>query len=281
MALTCPQRLDPTPSALVHHLTRRGGKCEQSQVRWFMETKEPAHRLEELKAAANKASAKSDFAAAAQSLTEAIRLAPKQKELYSNRAFAFSSLGKHAEALADAKHCMAIAPAFSKGYLRAGRALVSLGRPEEAAELLEDAVDRMPQDYALQEALSDAIAAANSKDTGPSATTHSSLLPAFPASSVAAGTNKDGGLNSSYYYAAVGADQRKLPVAPPSRIETSSTVAGAPDVKAVANGAIRKDIDRKGADSYYYAHDRKTDFTVPTVPKRLNPDGSMTPWDGR
>ena len=24
----------------------------------------------------------------------------------------------------------------------------------------------------------------------------------------------------------------------------------------------------------------KADFTVPTVPKRLNADGSMTPWDG-
>lgn len=36
-----------------------------------------------------------------------------------------------------------------------------------------------------------------------------------------------------------------------------------------------------GSDSYYYAHDRKTDFTVPTVPKKLNADGSLTPWDGK
>ena len=27
--------------------------------------------------------------------------------------------------------------------------------------------------------------------------------------------------------------------------------------------------------------DRKTDYTVPTVPKRINADGSQTPWDGR
>ena len=49
-------------------------------------------------------------------------------------------------------------------------------------------------------------------------------------------------------------------------------------MKAVANGAIREDIDRKGSDSYYYAHDRNIDYTVPTVPMRLNPDGSLTPW---
>ena len=36
-----------------------------------------------------------------------------------------------------------------------------------------------------------------------------------------------------------------------------------------------------GEDSYYYAHDRQTDFTVPTVPQKLNPDGSLTPWDGK
>ncbi len=232
-------------------------------------------RVEELKAAANQAIAKSEFAAAAQSLTEAISLAPKQKELYSNRAFALSALGKHEEALADAKHCIAIAPAFSKGYLRAGRALISMGRCAEAAGLLEDAADRMPQDYALQEALGDAIAGV---DAAPTASA-SPATDQQPQSSTAS----DGGLSSSYYYAAVGASQRKLPVAPPPRIDApkdGSRTHAADSVKAVANGAIREDIERKGSDSYYYAHDRKTDYTVPTVPKRLNPDGSLTPWQG-
>ena len=36
--------------------------------------------------------------------------------------------------------CCRIAPAFSKGYLRAGRALLALGRNDEAADLLEDAL---------------------------------------------------------------------------------------------------------------------------------------------
>ena len=69
----------------------------------------------------------------------------------------------------------------------------------------------------------------------------------------------------------------KLPVATPPRIDRVHS----PVASGAASGHVRDDIDRKGSDSYYYAHDRKTDFTVPTVPKKLNPDGSMTPWDGR
>jgi len=237
-----------------------------------------AERIEELKKASNAKIVKSDFAGAAQNLTEAIALAPKQKELYSNRAFAWSALGRHEEALADAKHCMSIAPAFSKGHLRAGRALIGLNRPVEAVALLEEAVDRMPQDYALQEALGDATAAAKAAPLSALATPQQ---PA-PAASSATASKNDGGLSSSYYYAAVGESQRVLPVAPPPKIERPSAAnMVVSDVRGVANGVIREDIERKGSDSYYYAHDRKTDFTVPTVPKRLNPDGSMTPWDGR
>lgn len=224
-------------------------------------------RVEELKSAANLAIAKSDFAGAARNLTEAISLAPKQKELYSNRAFVFSALGKHEEALADAKHCIATSPAFSKGYLRAGRALIGLGRWAEAVGLLEDASDRMPQDYSLQEALGDAIAGV---DAAP-------IALASSCTQLHSTAAKDGGLSSSYYYAAVGELQRKLPVAPPPKIDNNNS-GGLADVKAVANGAIREDIDRKGSDSYYYAHDRNIDYTVPTVPMRLNPDGSLTPW---
>ena len=113
-----------------------------------------------------------------------------------------------------------------------------------------------------------------------------------------------GGLDSSYYYAAVGASERQLPVDGPQRIpsRTGSAEAAVHDLSGptyvaavaaesnggasvgagqpVAAGSIREDIARKGEGSYYYAHDRKADFLVPTVPKRLHPDGSMTPWDG-
>ena len=255
-------------------------------------------RTNELKARANKAVAASDFNGAVQTLTEAITLRPGLKELWSNRAFAWSALGRHDEALKDARQCMTIAPAFSKGYLRAGRALIALGHHDDAAELLEDAAEKIPQDYALGEALEDALAAAAAAARAPLQTPTPPPPAVTQPSAAPAASDKAGGLTSSYYYAAVPASERKLPVTAPPRIITGGGGGGgsgdgggngggggglSPDVpvKAVANGAIREDLERKGADSYYYAHDRKTDFTVPTVPKKLNPDGSMTPWDGR
>ena len=239
-----------------------------------------AERADELKNQANVCVGKSDFAGAVKHLTEAIGLRPSIKELWSNRAFAWSALGRHDDALQDAQQCIRIAPAFSKGYLRAGRALLALGRNDEAADLLEDALDKMPQDYALKEALDEAISAASvAPVSGAAAAGGAGGAPAAAATAAAAGGGADtGGLNSSYYYAAVPASQRKLPVNAPPRIEPA--VVGA-DAAPVANGHLRNDIDRKGSDSYYYAHDRKTDFTVPTVPKKINADGSLSAWDGK
>jgi hypothetical protein len=201
---------------------------------------EAAARADELKALANRAVAHADFAGAVKHLSEAIELRPNLKELWSNRAFAFSSLGRHADALADAQHCMKIAPGFSKGHLRAGRALISLGRFDDAVDLLEDAVDAMPQDYALQEALADAVAGGASAGASSAG---ASVPPGRPAASQTHASHPaaGGGLDSSYYYAAVPASQRKLPVAPPQRIDGDGATA-----KAVASGAIREDIARKG-----------------------------------
>ena len=246
-----------------------------------------ADRADELKDLANKAVTKSDFAGAVQHLTEAIGLKPAAKELWSNRAFAYSALSRHEDALQDAQQCIRIAPGFSKGYLRAGRALIALGRHEQAADLLDDAYEKMPQDYALKEALEDAVAAAERAASGggaPAAPT--AAAPSTHAPAAAAGSGGGGGLDSSYYYAAVPASQRKLPVAAPPRIDPVSSASangasGAGASPTAASGHVREDIARKGSDSYYYAHDRKTDFTVPTVPKRLNADGSMTAWDGK
>ena len=115
-----------------------------------------ASRATELKDLANKAVMKSDMTTALKHLTEALGLAPEMDALWSNRAYAYSALGRHTEALADARECMARAPSSAKGPLRAGRALLELGRAQEASELLQSAADTFPQDYALREALSDA-----------------------------------------------------------------------------------------------------------------------------
>ena len=241
-----------------------------------------ADKADELKTKANQCVAKSDFAGAVQALTEALALTPNAKDLWSNRAFAYSSLGRHQDALNDAKQCVKLAPTFSKGYLRAGRALIALGRCDDAADLLEDAYDKMPQDYSLKEALADAEAAAANAASGSSANPAAAATPLSPSSASSkdaanSGKNVDGGLNSSYYYAAVGAADRKLPMNAPPKIEPQRI--DPVKVNGVASGHVKEDIERKGSDSYYYAHDRKTDFTVPTVPKKINADGSMTPYN--
>lgn len=233
---------------------------------------------DELKALANNAVARSDFASAIRHLDDAVTLAPTDAAAFSNRAFAQSAVGHHAKALADAQCAMSLAPKSSKGYLRAGRALTALGRRDDAIALLEDAADSFPQDYALQEALESALSAAPSADgeaAGASSAPTSSASASSSAPDATAAGDGHGGLASSYYYAAVPSSQRVLPVTAPQKIDATTSSA------AATGGAIKADIERKGSDSYYYAHDRTTDFTVPTVPKRLNDDGSLTPWDGK
>ena len=239
-------------------------------------------KAEDLKSAANRSVAASDFEGAVSALTEAIALRPGLKELWSNRAFARSAMGRHSEALVDAQQCIAMAPSFSKGYLRAGRALLALGQPMEAVKILECATNRMPQDYALSEALEDALAMSTAT---PGSEQFQEPRPPPPETSPIAPPSiaeppSSGGLASSYYYAAVPASERKLPTCEPLRIDPASREGPASDSKAAASGAVRDDIERKGAHSYYYAHDRRTDFTVPTVPKRLNSDGTLSPWRG-
>ena len=66
------------------------------------------------------------------------------------------TLGQPSAALSDAQQCLKLAPDSSKGHLRAGRALIGLGRIDEALEVLERAVARDTQDYGLRQALQDA-----------------------------------------------------------------------------------------------------------------------------
>ena len=196
----------------------------------------------ELKSMANLAVAKSDFSTAVAHLTEALRMKPGAKELWSNRAFALSALGRHEDALQDAQQCIRLAPTFSKGHLRAGRALIALGRHNDATNLLEDAFEQMPQDYALKEALEEALsAAASGSATAQAAAAGSAGLAPSPAPSSASG----GGLASSYYYAAVPASQRMLPVPAPVRID--AVCPGSTESSSAAAGHIRDDIECKGA----------------------------------
>lgn len=225
-----------------------------------------ADRAAALKASANKAIAQKKLGQALAELNEAIELAPDDVALWSNRAYVHELKKAHAAALADAQECISRSPNFSKGYLRAGRALVSLNRQEEAVAMLLGASERFPQDYALQEALNDAHRAT------PNAVAASEASSMQVAPSAA---SEGKGLSSSYYYAAVPASERVLPVQPPERIADGAERAGAGGAGTAASGAIRQDLEQKGPDSYYYAHDRAKDYHVPTVPKRIDADGQL------
>ena len=93
-----------------------------------------------------------------------------------------------------------------------------------------------------------------------------------------------GGLNSSYYYAAVGEERRTVPVDEPSRIDASLVGSGLPDVPSSSKlrpgeeSSTDFEMRGKGSSGYYYAHGRPTDYQVPSVPKRVEADGSLRPW---
>ena len=248
-----------------------------------------AARAAELKRLANTAIGALDMQAALRHLDAAIKLAPEEAALWSNRAYVHETLGQPAAALSDAQRCLKLAPDSSKGHLRAGRALVGLGRIAEALELLERAVARDPQDYGLRQALQDAQqqraaprAPAATTDGGCAAPQAELAAAAAAASSSDSGSRCDASaykpLAANPYYYATGSVEQHLPMQPPQRIGSGTAAAPQPEPRPIASGAVQRDLERKGEDSYYYAHARTTDYRVPLVPKKIAADGSLTPW---
>eukprot|EP00808_Paulinella_micropora_P013050 g41752.t1 len=82
---------------------------------------------EKAKARGNKAFEKRDYAQAVSCFGEAIGLTPDNKELYSNRAAAYTKLEQWEEAVADANTCIKLDPSWGKGYSRLGMALYTKG----------------------------------------------------------------------------------------------------------------------------------------------------------
>ena len=62
-----------------------------------------------------------EFLKAAAAYTKAIKAEPTNHVFYSNRSQAFLKLSKVSKALEDADKCIALAPAFVKGYHRKAR----------------------------------------------------------------------------------------------------------------------------------------------------------------
>ena len=238
---------------------------------------DPVARSSELNKLANAAIGQFKMEQALEHLDQALALAPLRASLWSNRAFVYESLKQPIRALSDAQECLRLEPGMPKGQLRAARALLSLGRAEEARALLEGA--QSSQDPALRQALQEALEHCSRSQgqpcaagaAGPSAASAQSL----PAAAAAPGGELPG--SSPYYYWAHPVDTR-LPPKPPQRIVAPAAGAAAPQTP-VAAGAIQRDIEKRGSDSYYYAHARTTTVFVPPIPHKICADGSLTPWE--
>ncbi|KAI5957575.1 hypothetical protein KGF57_003269 [Candida theae] len=94
-------------------------------------TKEKA---DQLKLEGNRLMGAKDYAGAIAKYTEAIGLDPTNVVYLSNRAAAYSSAQKHAQAVEDAEKAIKLNPEFSRAYSRLGLAQYALGKPKEAME---------------------------------------------------------------------------------------------------------------------------------------------------
>ena len=86
----------------------------------------------EAKERGNAAFKRGQYDEAVVAYTEALRLAPSDETLYSNRSAAYANLERNREALDDAKRALSLSPKWPKAYSRAGLAALRL-RDEEAA----------------------------------------------------------------------------------------------------------------------------------------------------
>jgi len=82
-----------------------------------------------------------DFPTAVRHYSEALKRNPEDPKIYSNRAAAYSKLMEFNLALKDCERCIALDPAFLKGYLRMGHICLALKNPQKAAEAFKKAIE--------------------------------------------------------------------------------------------------------------------------------------------
>ena len=111
------------------------------------------NKAEALKNEGNKYMSAKDYGAALDSYTKAIEIYSCSPVFYSNRAAAFSQIGQHDEAIADAQKAAEIDPNFGKAYSRLGHALFASGRFEEAVQAYEKGVEVDPSNKLMKSGL--------------------------------------------------------------------------------------------------------------------------------
>lgn len=113
---------------------------------------------EEAIAKGNEAFSSGDFTNAILHFTEAIKLAPTNHVLYTNRYAAHASLHQYDDALSDAKKTIKLKPYWTKGYSLLGAAYLGLNQFELAVTAYKKGLDIDPTDEALKSGLANAEA---------------------------------------------------------------------------------------------------------------------------
>lgn len=108
---------------------------------------------EALRLKGNDAFGRKRFEEAVKLYGEALTLDGGNGLLYGNRAAALMQLGRHQQALVDAKQMVLLLPDLAKAHFRLGSALSSCGQPADAARALRSAVELDPASEAIAEAL--------------------------------------------------------------------------------------------------------------------------------
>ncbi|KAJ5160454.1 Small glutamine-rich tetratricopeptide repeat-containing protein 2 [Penicillium canariense] len=101
----------------------------------------PTPESDKLKSEGNSFMAKKDYAAAIESYTKALEIAPANPIYLSNRAAAYSASGQHEKAADDAEVAVAVDPKYSKAWSRLGLARFDMGDYHAAKEAYEKGIE--------------------------------------------------------------------------------------------------------------------------------------------
>ncbi|KAJ1967691.1 Hsp90 cochaperone [Dimargaris xerosporica] len=110
---------------------------------------------DELKQIGNGQFSNGQFEEAAGTFTRAIKLAPDNHVLYSNRSASYASLKRYQEALEDAEKTIELKRDWPKGFSRKGAALMGLRRFDDARDAFKQGLGIDPNNALLQKGLDD------------------------------------------------------------------------------------------------------------------------------